>query len=142
VSSYYVSSYYCICVLIPLCVLTLLYMCPHTTIYMSSYSYISSVLILLYIYSALCKALRYCSSSSYICVPILLYVRPVLILPYMCPHTTIYVSSYSYYYICVEHFFKSLKHPSYYYICVLILLDMCPHTHTTIYVLSIAPAPP
>jgi hypothetical protein len=38
---------------------------------------------------------------------------------YMCPHTTIYVSSY-------------------YYICVLILLYMCPHMcpHTTIYVSS------
>jgi hypothetical protein len=37
-----------------------------------------------------------CSPHTTICVLILLCV---LILPYMCPHTTIYVSSY--YYICV-----------------------------------------
>jgi hypothetical protein len=44
----------------------------------------------------------------------------VLILLCMCPHTTMYVSSY-------------------YYVCVLILLCMCPHTyvpHTTMYVSS------
>ncbi len=75
------------------------------------------------------------SSYYYICVLILLYMCPhttvyvcVLILLYMCPHTAIYVSSYS-------------------YICVLILLYMCPHTNiytcphnmcppTTIYVSS------
>ena len=51
----------------------------------------------------------------------------------MCPHATIYVSSY--YYICVlilillyicPH--TATYVPSYYYICVLILLYMCPPT--------------
>ncbi len=40
---------------------------------------------------------------------------------YMCPHTTICVSSS--YYICVLILLYS-----YYYICVLIQLHMCPHT--------------
>jgi hypothetical protein len=54
----------------------------------------------------------------------------VLILLYMCPHTTIYVSSH--YYICVLILLYMC--PQYYYmcphttICVLILLYMCPHT--------------
>jgi len=83
----------------------------------------------------------------------------------MCPHTTIYVSSY--YYICVSRFAQTAQTPtsrrtnargahttinvsSYYYICVLILRYMCPHNpvlillyvssysrpHTTIYVSS------
>jgi hypothetical protein len=94
----YVSSYYYIS-----SVLILLYMCPHTaTSLASSYCYIC-VLILLYV-----------SSYCYICVLILLYRAPtrlsphvkscVLILLYvssyycMCPHTAIYVSSY--YYMC------------------------------------------
>ena len=106
-----------------------------------------------------CRRVHY-----YICV--LLYVslycyRCVLVLPYMCPHTTTYVSSY--YYICVlvlPHFCPRTATyvSSYYYmrplilhfsccICVfvllhvsaptirvLILLHMCPHT--TIYVSS------
>ena len=50
----------------------------------------------------------------------------VLILPYVCPHTTLYVSSY--------------YHISYYYIHILILPYMCPHTimspHTTVCVSS------
>jgi L-asparagine transporter-like permease len=48
-STIYVSSYYCMCILILcLCVLVLLYMCPHTTVYVSSYFCIC-VLILLYL---------------------------------------------------------------------------------------------
>jgi hypothetical protein len=75
------------------CVLILLYMCPHTTIYVSSYySYAHRGQALfkpLYI-QHICVILLHVSSYYYICVLILLY---------MCPHTTIYVSSY--YYICV-----------------------------------------
>ena len=51
----YVSSYYCISVLI------LLYLCPHNTMYVSSYYYIS-VIILIYV----------CGSLLYMCVLILL----------------------------------------------------------------------
>jgi hypothetical protein len=81
--------------------------------------------LLLYICSSI-----YVSSYYYICVLILLY---------MCPHTTIYVSSY--YYICM----KIHQRRIYYYICVLILLYMCRYyissalvllymcPHTTIY---------
>ena len=61
------------------------------------------------------------------------------LLLYMCPHPTIYVSSYSYAqwrptaiyvstscYICVRLLLRSLV--AYCYICVLILLYMCPPT--------------
>jgi hypothetical protein len=41
----------------------------------------------------------------------------------MCPHTTIYVSSY--YYMCPH---TTVHVSSYYYICVLILLYVCPRT--------------
>ncbi len=57
------------------------------------------------------------------------YSISVLILLYMCPHTTIYVSSY-----CYKYDFILLYASSYYYmcldttICVLILLCRCPHT--------------
>jgi hypothetical protein len=75
-----------------------LYMCHHTTIYVSSYYYIC-VLILPK------------------CVLILLYV---CLHTTMCPHTAICVSSYycvpTYYYMCILTL-----------ICVLILLYMCPH---------------
>jgi hypothetical protein len=61
------------------------------------------------------------SSYCYICVLILLY---------MCPHTTIYVSSY--YFICVLILPYVCPHTayvsSYCYIYVLILLYVCPHT--------------
>ena len=67
----YVSSYYCICVLL------LPYICPHTIICVSSSSY-KCVLILPYV-----------SSYFYMCVLIL-----------QCPHTTIYVSSYYYHDVC------------------------------------------
>jgi hypothetical protein len=78
----------------------------------------------------------------------------VLILLYMEPHTTIYVSSYyyicglillyvsSYYYICV---LILLYVSSYYYICVVILLSvsshyyMCPHTTYYMCVLIMVP---
>jgi len=66
----------------------------------------------------------------YICVLILLYMCPhttayvssycykcVLILLYMCPHTTIYVSSY--YYICVLILLRILLHAT---VCVRVLL--------------------
>ncbi len=69
------------------------------------------------------------NTTSYICIPILLY---------MCPHTPIYVSSYhpavpvsSYCYICV---LILLCVSSYCFICALIFLYMCPHT--AIYVSS------
>jgi hypothetical protein len=63
----------------------------------------------------------------------------VLILLYMCPHNTTFVSSYDYMCphatICV----LILQYVSSYYICVLMLLYMCPHItmcpHTTICVL-------
>ena len=92
-------------------------LCPHTPIYVSSYSYLQPRR------RPRCALLHtrphtsvYVSSYSYICVLILLhtssycyrcYIR-VLILPYMCPHTPIYVFS------CC-------------YVCVLMLLYMCPH---------------
>ena len=75
-------------------------MCLHAAIYergnLSSYCY------------------EWCVSSHYKCVLILLYVSAycyvcVLILLCMRPHTAIYASSYC-------------------YVCVLILLHMCPHT--------------
>ncbi len=61
----------------------------------------------------------------------------VLMLLYMCPHATIYVSSY--YYVCVLILLYMCPHTimcvsSYCYICVLILLYVCPHS--AIYVLS------
>jgi hypothetical protein len=128
-------SSYCICVLILLntCpkierereeaerarvqVSTQLYVCPHTA-YVSSYYYIC-------VHRKRESGSRegWCSgqhtiicvsSYYYICVLMLLYMCPhtticVLILQYMCPHTTKYVSSY-------------------YYIGVLIPLRMCPHS--------------
>ncbi len=56
------------------------------------------------------------------------YLMCVLMLLYMCPHTTVYVPSCYYicalcYYMCV---FILLYVSLYYYICVLILLYMCP----------------
>ena len=84
----------------------------------------------------------------YMCVRIPLYMCPrttiyvssyyyisVLILLYMCPHTPIYVSSS--YYICVlTLFLEPLRTPSpreffqvwLVYVCVRIPLHMCPHT--------------
>ncbi len=56
---------------------------------------------------------------------------------YMCPHVTVYVSSY--YCICVLILLYMYPHTtvyvsSYYCICVLIVLCMCPHS--TVYVSS------
>jgi hypothetical protein len=51
------------------------------------------------------------------------------VLLYMCPHTTIYVSSY--YYICVlilRYMCAEMEQPLMHQQCVLILLYMCPHT--------------
>jgi hypothetical protein len=109
---------------------------PHTAICVSSYCYIS-VLILTTIYvSFWCEHLI----LLYMCPRTTTYVSPycytsVLFLLWMCPHTAIYVSS-CYYYICVlilttiwlgERLLILLYVSSYYYICVLILLYMCPH---------------
>jgi hypothetical protein len=79
----YVSSYYYMCVLIPL------YMCPHTTIYVYSYYYICP------------HTTIYVSTYCYICVLIPLYMCPhttihMSIPLYMCPSTTIHMSSYYY----------------------------------------------
>jgi hypothetical protein len=98
------------------------------------------------------------SSYYYICVRILLCV---LILLYMCPHTTKYVSSHIYtilyeylallYLILYEYLALLYLMSSYYYICVrillcvLILLYMCPHTtmcpHTYYYTICILGTP-
>jgi TPR repeat protein len=69
---------------------------------------------------------KYVSSCYYICVLILLY---------MCPHTTVDVSSHTF--ICVLILLHMCPHtPSYvcthYYVCVLIHLYLC--AHTTMYV--------
>ena len=87
-------------------------MCPHTTIYVPSYIYMSSYLSS---YKLLTLQLQ-----EHICVLMYIYV---LILLYICPHTTICVSSCVLIYMC--------PHST---SCVLILLYMCPHT--TIYVSS------
>ena len=98
-----------------ICVLVLLYMCPRTAIYVFSYYYIC-VLILLYMgpHTAIYVFSYYC-----ICVLVPLYMcvivgrlsedapRAALLLMLLCsrmllclcPHTTVYVSSYCY--ICV-----------------------------------------
>jgi hypothetical protein len=74
-----------------------------------------------------------CVFSSYNMCPHTIYVSSyctcVLILLYMCPHTTKCMSSY--YYMCPH---TAMCVSSYYYTCVLILLYTCPHT--TIYMSS------
>ncbi len=67
---------------------------------------------------------------------ILRCVLVLIILPHT--HTTIYVSSYSYYYMCPHTHTIHESSYSYYYICVLIiiLLYMCPRTLTALYVSS------
>ncbi len=112
-TAFYVSSYYCLCVLI------LLSMCPHTSVYVSSYYYVYSyyclcVLILLSMCTTL-SSLHYMCPHTTVCVLILLYMCPHtttcvrILLLYMCPHST----------MC----------PQYYYVCVLILY-IRPHTTT------------
>jgi hypothetical protein len=78
----YVSSYYYICVLIPL------YLCPHTPKYVADMR-LQAV--------AQFDNTIYVSSYYYICVLILLYMchHITIILLYMCPHTSICLSSYS-----------------------------------------------
>ncbi len=107
--TFYVSSYYHICVLILLCMRRHTTMCPQTTLYVSAYSYICYKCPDIY---------RSMSPSSYTFVLILLYVSSYSYTCYMCPHTSIYVFSYS-------------------YTCVLILLYMCPHPpiHVSAYLL-------
>ncbi len=87
------SSYYHIRVLI------LLYTCPHTTIYVSSYStiYVSSCIQKKHSSSGQEEEDTYTLFSYY-------YIR-VLILLYTCPHTTMYVSSYSTIYM-FPHIFR------------------------------------
>ncbi len=73
---------------------------------------------------ALASAAVYVSAYSYICVLIRLY---------MCPHTTIYVSSNSYIMCVLILLYMCPQNPilcvsSYYYIRVLILLYICSHT--------------
>ncbi len=75
--------------------------------------------------------LLYLCPHTSVCVLILRYVCPhtniyVLILLHLCPLTTVCVSSY--YYICVLRCKGVRNLSSYYYICVRILLHMCPHT--------------
>ena len=105
---YYVSSYYYVCVRIPLylCVLILLHMCPHTTIYVCSYCCVC----------ARVSYYKYVSSFYYMCVLILLDI---------CAHTTI--GALTQQYVC-SHAIKSVC--SFHYVCVLILSYMCPHTTT------------
>jgi hypothetical protein len=117
-----------------MCVLVQLYMCPRTTMYASSYYYIC-VLRLLYMCpdNAICVLillLYTCPHTTTCCpntgtlsspapprashqrsypLPLLYHHSHICLLLYVCTHTTIYVSSYS-------------------YICVLILLYMCPHS--------------
>jgi hypothetical protein len=101
---YYVSSYYYVCVRIPLylCVLILLHMCPHTTIYVCSYCCVC----------ARVSYYKYVSSFYYMCVLILLDI---------CAHTTI--GALTQQYVC-SHAIKSVC--SFHYVCVLILSYMCP----------------
>ena len=119
-----VSSYYYICVLIPL------YMCPHATIHVSSYYYtcvliplcmcphtpiyVQSLGAALFLAFYLCPHTHTCAvyvSSYYICVLILLYMcavvrgSSVFRLPvelYMCPHTAvnIYMCPHTPIYVC------------------------------------------
>jgi hypothetical protein len=124
-TSYYkcVSSYCCICHYI--CVLMLLYMCAHRfggsvqaqednkrkhAAYTPPTNWNPFAPVSMYT----------CHQSYYICVSSYIVhrytcIRVMKATIYVCPHTTMYVSSY-------------------YYLCVLILLYMCPHT--TMYVSS------
>ena len=131
----YVSSYFCVCVLMLLCMCphAIVYVscyvceCPHTTcvpnacdrtrvyarhtpIYLSSYYYYICVLILL-LYMQVGNRSQSGDSSGaqrYICVLILRYIGP----HYMCPHTT----------MCPTTIYaSSLYASSYYYIGVLII---------------------
>jgi hypothetical protein len=116
----YVSAYYYICVrvLLYMCPRTrLLYMCRRTSIYVSSYYYICvGVLVCMWSHAGLlCDASRseasghiytLCDVQSLLCdaserpqlstaLSEYYYIR-VLVLLYMCPRTTIYVSAYCY----------------------------------------------
>jgi hypothetical protein len=116
---------------------------PHTAIYVSSYCYIC-VLILLYM-----------SSYCYVCAQLAVYDETIEVANilkemlmdiktrrdvidrfgiqlYICPHTTIYVSSYCY--ISVRMLLYMCPHTAIYlsacyYICVLTLLYVCPLTN-------------
>jgi hypothetical protein len=128
-----VSSYYYMwCPHTTTCgVLIVLYSCPHTTICVSSYYYMCPhtticVLILLYVVSSyyyMCPHATTCGVLMLLCVLMLLYMwcphtttgetltrlevyvyTCVLILPYIRPYATTYVSAYyyvsSYYFTC------------------------------------------
>ena len=108
-----VSSYYYVCVLILLCV--------------SSYYYIC-VVILLYIMS--CTSWYYLYHFIQICPHTYIYVSSyyymhvfVLILPYMCPHTTVYIEREMHRLARSMSFcpHTTIHVSSYYLICVLIL---------------------
>ena len=94
--------------------------------YVSSYPYMC-VLILLYMCAQLAEERRrravLKSATNYIRLRILLY---------LCPHTTMCVSSYILPYVR-PHTITSV--PSYYYMCVLILLYMCPRTAICVLIL-------
>ena len=106
-------------------VLILRYVCPHTTINMCPHT-------AMHLQASSSRASCPETSASYYNVSSYYH---------MCPHTTIYVSSY--YYICVRILlygvFILLHVSSYYHICVLTLLYICPQTtmcpHTTTCVL-------
>jgi hypothetical protein len=86
-----------------------------------------------------------CRSGSFTCFTFDsffsgLRVHQVLVLLYVCPHTTIYLSSYycmcphTIILLCVSGPTDMCPHTtisvsSYYYICVLILLYLCPQLH-------------
>ncbi len=104
----------------------MLHMCRHTVIHVSSY-YKSAYVSIRQHTSAYVSIRQHTVVSHRQC-----YVG-VVILPYMCPHTTVCVSSY--YYVCVLILLHRCRHTpihvsSYYCMCVLILLCMCPHTTT------------
>jgi hypothetical protein len=115
------SSYSCICVLNVPSATACIWSCrltgSHTPVYASS----------MYLPHQLLSGL----SASQVLVPL-----------YMCPHTTMYVSSYYYVPSATARICScrltgphtTMYVSSYYCICVLILLYMCPHT--TIYVSS------
>ena len=121
-SDEHVSSYHYICVLIlRVCVcVVLLVFWPRTIMYVSSYITSMCVLVLLY--------MRPHTTTIYVCscsMPVLLLINMCLDTTSMCPHTTMYASSYHSMAVLILRACVS----SYYYICVLILLlYMCAHS--------------
>ncbi len=114
----YVSSYYCICVLI------LLHMCPHTTVCVSDTILLIRCLLALGI--CMCYMCPHTIPPrswdiyvfSYYGISVLYYYICVCILLYMCPHTTIYVSSPTTYVPPILRCVLILLYVRIYYICV------------------------